>query len=115
MATIGINYKITQQVQYESVYLILISGERIIFDSGNFVKDWYLAKKTFLENSHTEVSLNLDPNVYQFIDDGAPFDFAYIRLENDAAVFSYDGTGWEMFVPKGTHPTWMELKESCKT
>ena len=115
MATIGINYKISREVGYESVYLILITGEKIIFSSGNFVKDWYSAKKSFLDNIHNEVSLNLDPTVYQFIKDGARFDFAYIRVENDTAIFSYEGTGWEMFVSKGTRPTWPELKEICKT
>ena len=46
--------------------------------------------------------------------DGANFDSAWFVWDNDnpRLVYEYDERGWEMFVPKGTKPTWEELKES---
>ena len=131
MAVIGIHYgggntyddegNVTENpVDYKNVYLHFCGGDKeFIFDSGNFVKDWYDAKKKFVEFHEDEVSLGASSSVDQFIMDGAPYESAYLVFKNDddngELVYEYDEKGWEMFVPKGIKPTWEQLKEMCKT
>lgn len=130
MAVIGINYcggnarddkdnVIELPIEYKHVYLYFCSDKEHIFDSGDFVKDWYNAKKKFLEFIDDEVRLAGSSSVDQFIMDGAPYDSAYLVFKdnNDIGefVYEFDEQGWEMFVPKGTTPTWEEYKEMCKS
>jgi hypothetical protein len=132
MAVIGIHYGggnhydeednlIENPVDYKNVYLHFCGGDKeFVFESGNFVKDWFEAKKKFLEFHEEEVSLGSSSSVDHFIMDGAPYDSAYLVFKNDEddtgeLTYEFDDKGWEMFVPKGTKPTWKELKEMCKT
>ena len=135
MAVIGINYcggeRIGDEdnenyhalprtpIDYKNVYLYLSNNQEFIFNSGNFVKDWFGAKKKFLEFHQDEVSLAHSSSVDQFIMDGAPYDSAYLTFKDDndvgGLVYEYDEKGWEMFVEKGTQPTWDELKINCKS
>jgi hypothetical protein len=106
-------------VEYKEVYLHLCGNDKEwIFDSGNFVKDWFEAKKKFLEFHKEEVSLGASSSVDHFIMDGAPYDSAYLVFKDDGDIgeltYEYDEKGWEMFVEKGTRPTWDELKKYCK-
>jgi hypothetical protein len=149
MAVIGIKYKggnsydeddnlVEGEILYESVYLHT-SEKEMIFNSGNFPKDWYDAKKAFITSQEENPN---DPNYFHlsgsstcdhFIMDGAKFESAYLHMEGDNPVLKYcvpyedldsvedmiknqsiyEG-GWEFFVPEGTKPTWEELKESFK-
>lgn len=88
-----------------------------IFESGNFIKDWFDAMKYFLLEMK-EPSLLKSSSVDHFIMDGAPYDSAYLKnLENEGSLdYNYDfqNPGVEMFVPENTQPTWKELKEMCK-
>lgn len=128
MAVIGINYDggnhqdehgnlKENPINYKSVYLHLRTGE-LIFNSGNFPKDWYEAKKKFLEVYEEEVTLSGSSSVDHFIMDGAPYESAYIIFNDEGSVgeliYEHREDGWEMFVDKGTRPTWEELKESFK-
>lgn len=144
MAVVGINYsgcghdydenggrveKTPSTLEYHSVYLHT-QTKKYVFDSGNFVKDWYDAKKQYTEIQEDEPFLSGSSTCDHFFMDGADFDSAYLHLENDKGVLKYlDKTedelwflsqkevyeeGWEFFVPKGTQPTWEELKEMCK-
>ena len=149
MAVIGINYKggnsydeddnlVEGEILYESVYLHT-SEKEMIFNSGNFPKDWYDAKKAFVTaqdetpNDINYFHLSGSSTCDHFIMDGAKFESAYLHMENDIAVLKYcieDDSlemmeklianreiyekGWEFFVPEGTKPTWEELKESFK-
>lgn len=133
MAVIGINYNESGRenpLGYKSVYISLKSGEEIVFDSGNFIVDWYDAKKHFVHNvSETESFLAQSSSVDHFIMDGAPFHSAYLHFEDNNPILKYvdktDGNwfvsqmdvfekGMELFVKEGEHPTWEELKEYCK-
>ena len=140
MAVIGINYsggehdydeagnfiEITP-VSYESVYLHTNEGE-FVFDSGNFVKDWFQSKmkyaKEFSDKEHLSGSSTCD----HFIMDGAKYDSAYLHIVDGNGTLKYlDHSdpdyiftqreiyeeGWEMFVESGTQPTWEELKKMC--
>ncbi len=135
MAVIGINYDggnrydendelVEAPVNYESVYLHYDGGEKI-FNSGNFVKDWYDAKKFYLnELSETEY-LSGSSTCDHFIMDGAKFDSAYLHVIDEVPVLKYldredpkwylskDADGWEFFVEEGTKPTWEELRAFC--
>lgn len=142
MAVIGINYdgfaydyddngekiKIDpsdpKYLKYESVYIHYQGGEKI-FDSGNFIKDWFDANKFFqLELMDKEPYLSGSSSCDHFIMDGANFDSAYLHIVDEKPVLKYlDNNvdflqqseiyknGWEFFVPEGTKPTWEELKE----
>lgn len=136
MAVIGINYSggntydeddnlIENDVVYESVRLHT-SEEEFTFNSGNFVKDWFDAKKKFMEIQDKEPYLSGSSSCDHFVFDGAKFDSAYLHIVDGKPVLKYiDYTdeswfrtqsdifdeGWEFFVDEGTQPTWEELKE----
>jgi len=105
-------------IEYKQVYLHLCSDKEFLFESGNFVKDWFNAKKKFLEVHEEEMHLSASSSVDHFIMDGAPYDSAYLVFKDGGDVgeltYEYDDKGWEMFVDKGTTPTWEELKKLCK-
>ena len=119
MAIISIDYDEGSKEEglgYKSVKLHLSSTEeKFIFDSGDFVKDWYNATKKFLEfpESHCMFSSSVD----HFIMDGAEFDSAWVMLDNEMKaylVYEYNERGMEVFVKKGTKLTWEELKKYVK-
>ena len=138
MAVIGINYSggntyddddnlIECEPEYKSVYLHTNDGE-IIFNSGSFIKDWFDAKKKYLQELLEKEHLSGSSSCDHFIMDGAKFDSAYLHMVDEKPILMYvDRTqpdwfitqekifnGWEMFVPENTQPTWEELKEMCK-
>jgi hypothetical protein len=141
MAFININYSggniyekdsdkiIGNDFVYENVELHS-ENEKFIFDSGNLVKDWFLAKRKYWnELADTDPYLSASSNVNHFQGDGGKFDSAYMHIENRQIVLKYIDksaphylfyqrdiyeNGWEFFVPEGTQPTWEELKEMCK-
>lgn len=148
MAVIGINYSGCDHdydddgnrielnpstFKYESVRLHT-RNEDLEFKSGNFVKDWYDAKKKYMEVMDEEPYLSASSDVNHFQGDGGKFDSAYLHIIDDKPVLRYctwaDDSrdmierlienreiyekGWEFFVPEGTKPTWEELKEMCK-
>jgi hypothetical protein len=123
-----------EYLKYESVYIHHRDGEKV-FDSGNFIKDWFDAKKFFqVELMDKEPYLSGSSTCDHFIMDGAKFESSYLHIIDDEPVLRYctwaDDSldmmeilienreiyekGWEFFVPEGTKPTWEELKEMCK-
>jgi hypothetical protein len=141
MAVIGINYEGANHdyddnderietpggLKYKSVYIHYRGGEKI-FDSGNFIKDWFDAKKFYSQELiDKEPHLSGSSTCDHFLMDGAEFDSAYLHMDDNKPVLKYvdrsddlfiqrqvwDG-GWEFFVKEGTQPTWEELKEMCK-
>ena len=140
MAIIGINYDggniyddnyqniISNDMVYKSVTLSL-NNDKFIYDSGNFVKDWFEAKKKFIDEMDNELHLSTNSTVNHFQSDGGNFDSGYLHVVDGKPVLKYLDTnelnyfitqkeiyenGWEYFVPNGTQPTWEELKEICK-
>ena len=128
MGVIGIKYReFGDPLDYESVCIHTTLKGEIIFDSGNFVKDWYDAIKKFI----TELTENLShsSSCDHFISDGAKFDSAYLHIIDDKPILKYlnkSNDNWintemdvyengiEFFVKEGTTPTWKELKEMCE-
>ena len=114
--------------KYESVRLHT-RKEKFVFNSGNFVKDWYDAKKKYMEIMDEEPYLSASSSVNHFQWDGGKFDSAYLHNVDEKPVLKYVDEsnpnylytqmdvyekGWEFFVPEGTKPTWEELKEMCE-
>jgi hypothetical protein len=141
MAVIGINYEGANHdyddngerietpggLKYNSVYVHYQGGEKV-FDSGNFIKDWFDAKGFYARGlMDKEPYLSGSSTCDHFIMDGAEFDSAYLHIVDGNPILKYvdrsedlftqrqvwDG-GWEFFVKEGTQPTWEELKEICK-
>ena len=144
MAVIGINYKgggrlydddlkvvgFESPLKYKSVYVYTKGPrggyKRLTFGSGNFIKDWFNAKKKYtLELQKTDPYLAGSSCVDHFFMDGANYDSAYLHIIDDKPVLKYidrtkpdryksdDVNGSEFFVEEGTTPTWEELKQIC--
>jgi hypothetical protein len=126
MAVYGINYDEGNEVDlgYESVDISYGNlDKQKVFNSGNFIKDWFdLVKFIIMELSGTESHFVGSSSVDHFHMDGGDklYDEAYLI---DAVVdgetksvlsYVYDEDAIKFYVPKGTQPTWNELKEMCK-
>ena len=94
------------------------NDEKKIFNTENFVKDWYDMRKYMIQNLlDSEIFFVNSSSVDHFLMDGAPYDSAYFKTNDDGTpYFSYvfGDENIEFFVPKGTKPTFNELKEICK-
>jgi len=125
MAVIGIKYNEGgNPLGYESVFIHLDDKTELLFNTGDFVQDWYDALKKFI----TEIgeSLSHSSTCNHFQGDGGKFDSAFLHMIDDKPVLKYldrsdenwfltqkdvyDG-GIEFFVDEGTQPTWKQLKE----
>jgi hypothetical protein len=88
-----------------------------IFDTGNFVKDWYDCIKFCITKIQNKEHVGHSSSVNHFFMDGAKYDSAYLVMNGDNGKLSYDekqhGDEIEFFVEEGTTPTWEELKELC--
>jgi hypothetical protein len=113
-------------LNYESVEISSsFSNEVKIFDTGNFINDWFNTIKYFIFELENEPFLT-SSSVDHFFMDGADFDAAYLHVENNVAILKYIDRndemwyvdpiteGIELYVEPGTQPTWEELKEYCK-
>ena len=120
MAVIGITYEEPIPSTYENVDIQYGDGmkEKKIFASGDFVRDWWEMRKFMIQNLlDSEHAFCHSSSVDHFIMDGAQFDSAYLRTDDDGKPYfqyEWNGEGIEFFVPKGTKPTWGELKELYK-
>jgi hypothetical protein len=140
MAVIGINYEGANHdydndgerietpggLKYQSVYIHYQGGGKV-FDSGNFIKDWFDAKRFYIKDlMDKEPYLVGSSTCDHFHMDGAEFDSAYLHTINDTPILKYIDRsddlfiqrqiwdeGWEFFVEEGTRPTWEELKKYC--
>jgi hypothetical protein len=112
-----------ENLGYEKVSLS-VDKEIVLFESGNFIKDWYNLNKT-LANAKESFPVSFSSSVDHFIMDGAPYDSAYLHMIDDKPVLKYIDrsdpnwfltdidSGIEFFVPENTQPTWEELKKMC--
>ncbi|MFA5366343.1 MAG: hypothetical protein WC333_00270 [Dehalococcoidia bacterium] len=126
MAVIGVNYTDGLKkgtLEYVSVDLSFGSPIEVkVFESGNFIKDWYYMRKFLIQKvlDH-EPYASASSSVDHFIMDGAPYDSGYLIYDEGLAKhvlkygneFAFDGI--EFFVPEGTQPTWEELKKMCES
>lgn len=117
MAVISIQYQEgskKKNLGYKSVE-IGFDGlrKRKTFKSGDFVKDWYDCIK-FMITEIPDEPVSHSSTVDHFIMDGAKFDSAWLKVDDESAKLVYKyRPGIELFVPKGKQPTWSELREMC--
>jgi hypothetical protein len=121
MAVIGITYNEGGEptLGYKCITLSLMDNTEKVFDSGDFVKDWYQLCK-YINTSDINEPLMYSSSVDHFIMDGAPYDSAYLHIIKGKPVLKYpecesenwylnnDFNGLETFVPAGTKPSWNE-------
>jgi hypothetical protein len=127
MAYININYNEGgEPLNYQNVTIgSMLNNNSKVFESGDFVKDWFNVIKCYFQEMGDEPLLS-SSSVDHFFMDGADYDGAYLHFENDMPVLKYvdrNNKNWyndpivegiELFVEPGTQPTWEELKEYCK-
>ena len=124
MAVYGINYDEAgskQPLNYKSVDIRYGNNQEKVFDSGNFIKDWFdLVKCIIMELSETEPHFVGSSSVDHFFMDGADelYDEAYLVADEtgvaELCYGNFEEIGIKVYVPADTQPTWVELKELCK-
>jgi len=121
MAVYGINYEEPKPETYESIYVNYGEQKVKAFESGNFVKDWFdLLKFIVIELSETESHFVGSSTVDHFFMDGADelYDEAFLITDeqgvSELCYGNFEGMGMKLYVPTGTKPTWVELKEMCE-
>jgi hypothetical protein len=122
MAIKRIRYTEPDTSTYEAVEINYADDQEKVFDSGDFVRDWYfLLKWIILEAEFKNEPLINSSSIDHFIMDGAPYDSAYLVFDNDEPQLAYAKDCWddcidegiEFFVARDTKPTWEELREIC--
>lgn len=120
MAVRGINYDEGNEkdLGYESVTIHLRNDDKHIWNTGDFVRDWYYSTKFVLLGGLNGEIGGHSSSVDHFIMDGAPYDSAYLRFDDDGNgyltnQYDYEDDNIEFFIPEGTTPTWDELREMC--
>lgn len=116
MSFTTINYNEgSKNINYKSVEVYYGEDlkEKIFFNSGNFVKDWYDRVKFVVMQINDEEFHTCSSSIDHFIMDGAPYDRAWLN----GVELVYEGysirDSIQFFVPEGTKPTWQELREMC--
>jgi hypothetical protein len=88
MAFVSIKYNgINETLKYESVHLSTYDNKELIFNSGNFVKDWF----DCIKYCCTELSESIRHSsvVDHFFFDGAEYDSAYLHIVNKIGELRY--------------------------
>jgi len=122
MAVISVSYNEgSKNLDYKSLELSLMDKTEKAFNSGDFAKDWFDVWKWINTNDINEPVMR-SSSVDHFIMDGAPYDSGYLHIIDGKGVLKYpnrldkdwylnsDFDGLEVFVNKGTKPTWEEYK-----
>lgn len=121
MAVIDINYDLDkdENITYNltSISYGISLEKKKIFNSGNFIVDWYNCVKHIITKLHNNGELFLfSSSVDHFIMDKAPYDIVYLINKNDKYFLEYknNGRGLKFFVNKNEKPTWDEFKKYCE-
>lgn len=117
MAVVSINYDQVKKNKVQYNHIELSNDMIILFNTGDFLQDWYNLKKYCAENS--VYPLAHTSSVDHFFFDGAKYDSAYLVFEDDDTFdlkygSEYYDEGIEIFVEKGTRPTWIEHHNKYK-
>jgi hypothetical protein len=135
MAFISIHYNEgKKRVKYESVYLLYKKKRetRKVFDTGDFVKDWFNCIKFCITDViKTDSLILMSSTVDTFIMNGAPYSSAYLMFNKKKEPYleylpvpksvkeqllrkKVLEEGIELFIEKDKKYTWEQLKERCK-
>tara|TARA_R110000796_G_scaffold215732_2_gene331752 strand:+ start:19044 stop:19397 length:354 start_codon:yes stop_codon:yes gene_type:complete len=89
-----------------------------IFDSGDFVKDWYDYTKRKMQLDATEFQFVEHSSVSEFVNNN-PYKMMYLTVGQNREWVLINSTSnyrWfdvRYYVEEDTNPTWEELKERC--
>jgi hypothetical protein len=116
---ISIDYDDVDAKSYVAVQVRPRIGEEQVFNTGDFVKDWFHANKWIVNNwTDDEIHLSHSSSVDHFIMDGGGdlYDSRYLSFDEDdepiLIEFAENG-GMEFFIPKDSNMRWEQLKEYC--
>lgn len=124
MAVYSINYDEGKgnDLGYKSLEISYANlTKKKLFDTGNFIKDWYgLIKFMVLELSASELFFSGSSSIDHFFTDGGNklYDVAYLYSDEISELkyninYMDEDKYLKFYVPKGTTPTWGELKKMC--
>jgi hypothetical protein len=124
MAVIGINYEEPNPETYKSIEISYAHlAKRKVFESGNFIVDWYNHNKWIAEEMDGELSkehhFSNSSSVDHFIMDGANVESRYLKIDENEVPYlteeyDYLDPGTELFIPKGEKWNWEQLKQYVK-
>ena len=89
MAIISVRYDEgnKKNLGYKSIEITLHSGDKIVFNSGDFIKDWYQLNNHIAQKlSHTEDFFCHSSSIDHFFMDGAKFSNAYLHIVDDKPI-----------------------------
>jgi hypothetical protein len=115
MAVIGVRYDEPNVDKYECVRINYngLEDEKI-FNSGDFVKDWYDCIKFMVHEVNDGEPVMYSSSVDNFMMDGAKFDSARLVEVDGKFDLAYEySEAIEFFVKEGTKPSWDELHAIC--
>jgi len=115
MSLVSINYN-DGTPEYYSVELLYVDDNKDcekLFNSRNFVKDWFSAMKFYAQLND---GLAYSSSVGHFISDCGLYDSAWLKFNNKLweLEYEYQSGCLEFFVPKGEKLTWNKLKSLCE-
>ena len=114
---ISIDYDDENQSSYKGVIVTYNANIKKVFNTGDFVKDWYNLNK-FLEIELPNTRFTILSSVDHFLMDSDSFESSYLKFDDNelpylTKVFDFKNQGVELFIKKGTNPTWKDLKKYC--
>lgn len=116
MGMIAVNYDEFEKNQNYQGVEIYLDEERKLFNTGDFVKDWYDCIN-YINNHLSNDRFVFSSSVTDFLDDGAPYKMAYLRSYDKGKTFNLKyrwnerNQGQIFFVPENEKPTWDEFIE----
>ena len=116
MSFTSIDYEEPKQKTYKAVSVCDNNNKTVLFNTGDFVKDWYDSIKHLLTNLADEPNHMHSTSVDHFQMDGNGYDSMYMTFNeetNSGELSTEYGDGIEFFVKAGTKPTWDELRKLC--
>lgn len=103
---------------YRGVKLKLDEDNSVLFNSGDFVQDWYDCIKYQVDNQISSISSSC---VDHFFMDGASYDVAFLFEDEDGKwdlIYDYDHIPWNVldgkimfYVNEGEQLTWDQMKD----
>lgn len=116
--TINYNSDRTGKIIYESVEVSYGDDLELVkvFDSGNFVKDWYSRTKFVITEIQTSEYHFCSSVVDHFIMDGAPYDTLWLAINGKDISLqpTYQNLSVRFFVEKGERPSWEDFRKMCE-
>ena len=118
MSFIKVNYDYDDnpdKVIYKGISLEINPLKIKTWDTGDFVKDWYMLNQyIYMETELWKSPVSVSSSLNHFIMDTNKYSSKWLVTTDDGYGYiftkDYDKSGLEFFINKGTDPTWDEHK-----